>query len=787
MLIPPVMANEGPEQGMEFQHREKVWEEAGLLGDVKGGLVAAFISLPMSMGMGIVAFSPLGVGYVVQGAIAGIYGAIIVGLVAYAFGARTLMMPGPRSAPAVICASLMTQLLGVGYLAIDAAAMPAIVIAMVFFAMLLAGMAQAFLGFFRYGNLVRYIPRPVFSGFVNSSALLIILSQACILFGVMPGESLWVTLSAPESYMSLSILPGVVALLTVVLLDGRFKSFPVSFLGLITGAATYYALKFGFAGADVGTTLGVLSQNLPTVQIEEIGSIIANLSPNTLLLLLGPAVISLAAVGSLETSMSIAYMDQMTGQRARHNRELAAQGLANITAAGLGGFFSTGGVVRTKPAFDSGARSGRAVVFCSLFLLIAVLGLADMIEYLPRAVVAGVVMGVGFQIFDRESLGVFRRCLSRQVLQRTNTLTDASVVLTVMISALVFDLIVAVLVGIVLAFIVFVASMSRSVVHRVGRGPNIHSRSDWDPKSQSIIEEFGHKIAVAELEGVLFFGTTDGLQDVVRGLIADGASYIILDMKRVSQIDSSGADVLKQLSRLVRRANGRLFVSYVLEERRKKSFGRVKKKSDRKPSDRRRKGMPRVLWQTFDEMNVIEVIGVEQIFPDTDSALIKSEQEIIRLACQSDQAAKGGARFLPSVVQGLTRDQIKFLQQNCDLMTFDTEDIIFEEGADGDALYLLSRGRAEVHIYLYDQGQRKRVHTLLGGSVFGEMALLDRKPRAATVKATERTECYRLSIDAFESIKRDEPELALILFNNLCMMFSERMRAANNLISELEK
>lgn len=761
---------------------------SNLIGDLKGGILAAFISLPMSMSMGIVAFSPFGPDFAVQGGVAGIYGAIIVGIGTYLFGGRVLMVPGPRASGAVIFASLAVHILGSEDLMFPSGTSVSHVMTLGFLAICLAGVIQAGLGLLKLGDIVKFIPQPVIAGFINSSALLILLSQIGILLDIPSQETAWDIFLNLDKMRPLTMIPGIVAIAAVLVVGRWAKALPASFLGLVLGSATFYLMKMSLGGADVGTTMGELTQNLPVFQAPNFWvALDAGGDIGVVFALLIPAAISMAAVGSMETALSIAAVDQISEQRTDQNRELGAQGAANIAAALLGGLLATGGMVRTKPAHDMGGQSALSGVFCGLGLLAATLGFAELIEFIPRAAVAGVIVVLGVQIIDRESLKVLRRCCSRHIFSRTNNLMDAAVILMVILTALVFDLIVAVIVGILFALIIFVVRMSRSLIRRVGRGPAIHSRSAWDERNQEIIEENGHRIAVVELEGALFFATADTLDDLVRKLLDDKVSHLVLDMKRITQMDSSGAAVLVRLHRMISRADGKLMVSYILEERRHHR-GKPRDKAREKPSqERRRKSMQRNLWRSLEETGVIATLGKGMLFKDTDSALVYCEWDIIDQVLQKRRLNNLPAHPSPAIIDGLRPDEIRFLRRQSSRCFFKVGETIFKEGEPGDALHLLTRGRADVSIYLSELGQYKRLQTLLSGAVFGEMALLDNKPRAASVHAVDETECYRLSIEGFELIKRSQPEMALKLLNNLCIMFSERMRSANTMISELEK
>ncbi|MBL6948707.1 MAG: SLC26A/SulP transporter family protein [Rhodospirillales bacterium] len=761
---------------------------SSLRGDVKGGFVAALISLPMSMSMGIVAFLPLGPEYAVQGGVAGIYGAIIVGIGALIFGGRVVMVPGPRAVVAMIFSSLAVHLLSSEDLMFPSGTSVPSVLTIGFLAIFLAGVLQSGLGFLKHGKIVKYIPQPVMAGFVNSSALLIVLAQLGILLDIPRQDNLWESLVNLDLMRPLTMVPGVVAIASMLAVQRWARALPASFLGLAMGSAAYYAMKYSLGGMDVGTTMGEVTTSLPIVHATDfISSVLASGDIWSVLAFLIPAVISMAAVGSMETVLSINAMDKITDHRTDYNRELGAQGAANAFAGLLGGLMASGGVIRTKPAYDMGGRTVLSGVFCSTVLLAAMLGFAELIEFIPRAVVAGVVVVLGIQIFDRWSLDVFRRCSNLRSRSGTNTLMDAGVILLVMVTALVFDLIVAVLFGIFVALIFFVVRMSSSLIRRIGRGPAIHSRSAWDENKQKIIEKHGHKISTVELEGALFFATADTLEDVVRELLNDTVRHIVLDMKRVTHIDSSGALVLLRIHRLISQSGGKLMIGYVPEERRRKHNDRRKKNREKKTSDRRQKGISRRLWKTLEEIGVVSILGEEMLFADTDSALLFCERDVITQTLQEQSTQIIPAKRMPAILNGLTREEIRILRRQFRRRFFRPGETIFEEGGKGDSLYFLTRGRADVSIYLSSLGQDKRLQTLMDGSIFGEMAILDSKPRAATVRAVEDTLCYRLSIEAFELIKQKYPEMTLKLFNNLSIMFSERMRSANTMISELEK
>lgn len=767
-------------------------------GDITGALASVLVSLPLSMTIGVVAFAPLGKEFAVQGVMAGLFGAIILGAASALFGAKAVLISGPRAASALILSSLITQLLLSDALFFPSGETIEHVIAIAYFAILLAGAIQIASGVLGIGNIVKYIPYPVIAGFVNSSALLIISGQSWVLLDVrrentfLQEDTFLDLLMRLDEAQPLTILPGFVAIAVMVLAARKLKKVPASLAGLVAGTAVYYAMKGIMKGVDIGTTLGSISESadldappqaltiLPSFPVSGMmQGLMAGGDLLAVLLLVVPAALSMAALASLDTAVSLSTLDDITDRRTDFNRELVGQGLGNMASALLGGLIGAGGMVRTKPGYDAGGRTAAMSLFTSLIMFGAVIVFGTYIEHIPRAVIAGLIMVLGFQIFDRWSLSLLRSCCTRYIFKRTTALVDASVIVLVISVALAFDLIVAVGVGILLSVIIFVSRMSRSLVRNVYRGPAIRARSVWDQKTQALIEEHGHKVAVLELEGSIFFGTAGNLGSTVDDLLHDGVTHIVLDTKRVNDIDSTGSLALQRIQQRLISHGGELALSYVLKERRDTS-------REFQGSDRRAQSSPRYFWTYLKNSGAVEILGEQIFFPDTDTALAQFEENIV-CAARADKALGPARARVPEIVQELSLDEVKTIRRLANRKVFTKGEMIFEEGDDGNAIYYISKGRADIFINISATGEKKRVQTLMSGTVFGEMAVLDAKPRAASVVATEDTICYRLDINAFEHIKSQHQAMALKLFNNICLMFSDRVRTANAMISELEK
>jgi len=769
-----------------------------LRGELTGAVATTLVSLPLSMTIGVVAFAPLGKDFALQGVMAGLFGAITIGFVATVLGTKSLLISGPRASSALILASLMTQLFLSDALYFPSGETVQHVISIAYFSQILGGAVQLFGGAFRFGNIVKYIPYPVISGFVNSSALLIIMSQSWVLFDVRKESTLLDEASFLDLLMRLNeaqpltMIPGLTTIAVMILVTRIFKKIPASLAGMVAGTAVYYALKSVLNGVDIGTTIGSLSETsvlggapqtgslLPTLHLTDMFTgLLAGGDLTAVLILVIPAALSMAMLASLETAVSLSTLEDLTNRRQNLNPELARHGLGNMIAAMFGGLFSAGDMIRTKPGLEAGGKTALMAALTSAFMLLAVIFFGQYIAYIPRAVIAGMIMVLGFQIFDRWSLKILKNCFSRFVFKRVSGLIDIIVVMLVIAVALTFDLIVAVGIGTLISIVIFVSRMSRSLIRNIYYGPAIRTRNIWPPRDQARIEANGHKVAVVELEGSIFFGTASNLEHEIDRLMQNGVIYIILDTKRVTDIDITGYFSLQRIQSRLHKRGGTLSLSYILKERRdqnRKFYG----------TDQRKQSKSRHLWTYLKTSGAVETLGEANFFPDTDRALTQIEEQILSItpAGQPDTLVP---RSVPTILKNLTALEIRTIRRRSTRHVYSNGETIFNQGDAGDAIYYVSRGRADIILKLPASGEFKRLHSVMSGTVFGEMAVLDNRPRAASVVATKPTICYRLASADFEEIKANHGETALKLFNNICLMFSDRIRHANALIAELEK
>lgn len=751
--------------------------------DIVGGFNAAMISLPQSLGLGIVAFAPLGAAFVTEGALSGLLGAACAGLLIPLLGGNRVMISGPRVAATLVVATVTAQLAAPGS-PFEGQVAFAATLAM----LALAGVIQLLFGLFRLGAFIKYVPYPVVAGIVTGSGVLIISSQLRWLAGIPDGSDAPGVLSGGAKPMAGAlIVAGVTAAVTLIV-PRLWPRLPGLFLGLLAGVSLHHALVPLIGEAGLGGTVGVIQETLGSLLVSTMESWAtfgrsvfglegAGFHPVIATLVLGA--LSVAVLASQDTLLAALTVDGMTLERTDFNRELVAHGIANTLASAIGGLFSAGRLASTIVSYKAGARSRLASVTNALVLLSLALGASGALAYLPNSVVAGILLVVGIELVDKWTLARIRELAVSGWRGDPSILTEVGIVIVVTAVAVTAGLMAALAFGLLIAIVVMMARLRRSLIRRMYRGAHVHSRRQRDQRSMETLAEKGDQIAILDLEGPIFFNSADHLESVVERLTGEGVRYVILDMKRVTEIDATGARTIEHLVRRAARAGAFVAFSYLFRERRHRQL-------DYLGSERRRLGRARRVWVVLDRLGVFRTVGGGSVFPDTDAALGVCEDRLLGGTGRGGKRDTSERQALAGVFQGFTGADIRLLRRRAERRTWRTGEIIFAEGGEGDAIYLLTCGRADVLIRVQGWEWVKRVDTLTPGSVFGEMAVLDEKPRAASIVVATNAAGYRLTAEAFRTMKRDNPQLALKLLSNLCLIMSARVRAANRMITELE-
>ena len=730
-------------------------------GDIAGGVSAGVLTIPVSMGYGILALQPLGDRYVSYGVVAGLLSAVLVLLAGALLRGSAALMYTPRSVVTLIMAAVVFEGVARGPGAAAAHGDVQRTLTLVFFVVVAAGLFQALFGALRLGGLIRYIPSPVMAGFQNAVAVLIILAQVDTLLGFrrhIPFGQLASNLALVQP-----LTLGVGLLTSVAMLYGPrlTKRVPPVILGLLVGTGAYYALSVSGYGPQLGLVVGPMPEaSLLPKYLPGFGLLLAERQAWPALLTLAVGAFSLAIISSLDVLLCSKVIDGVTGDRSRGSRELVRIGVGNMAAACFGGIASGVNLGASLANHRAGGRTRLASMVAALVILLAALFLGPAIALLPRVVIAGMLFVVGVQLFDQWSLKLLWRTITGGLIHWRRMALDLLVALLVAASILVFDPVVGVAMGVTVAVLFFIVRMSRSVVRRTYRGDVVRSRKARDPKLTEILAAHGQQIIVFELEGPIFFGTAEGLATRVEAAAGEGARQVVLDLRRVNEVDTTGARILIQIHDRLRKQGGRLLLSH--------------------PHDNY------LVSTVLRDLGVAGALGPGALFADTDAALEWAEEKVILAHAAGDVPTGEIAMDRLSVLEGLTEAECAVVRALLARRTYNPGEVVIKEGSLDRDLFLMSRGTVSVRVEMPGQGRQRRLASFSAGTVFGEVALLDQQPRSATVTADEEAVCYVLSDAAFDALVRDHHAIAIKLLTNLGRELSRRVRRANAMISQLE-
>lgn len=728
---------------------------------LKGGFSSAIISFPISMTYGAIAFAPFGTEFTAAGIVAGLFGAIIASFLLVPAGGRSLLGTGPRTASIVIFAALCQQLLTHQDLTLSGSEKIQYVLMIGFLTMLLAALFQVLIGLLRFGSVVTVIPYSVISGFIDASVLIIIVGQAApfLGFGQKSFSELPDLLPALDLLM---LLPGFGALAVMVLSKKLLTALPPPILGLAGGIAIYQILLILYPSASFGPTLTSLDNWLPTFYFFSDFSWLATEDFwSVSLWFVLPAALSMAALSSFDTVFSLSALRELTEQKCNPNRELIAHGFANFGAA-----------------LDSGTQSPLYHCTAAIFMLLILIGLYRWIHMVPISVTAAIILYVGVNLLD---IWIFRQIalmLCGKIPVRRDIVLDFAITIIVVVFALYQNLIVAVGVGTLIAILIFIAKISGNPVKATSRG-NLHrSRKIWSPDQQRMLEKFGDKIAILKLHGSLFFGTAQALEDQADELLAEDIEFLILDLKELKEIDTTGIRSLVKIKTLLEKRKGVLSTSYLKKERRQQNTNQM--------PERRQIHDDRSIWKALEMAGVIDLIGQEEIFFDTDCALLAAEIRLLDRHAPLHKSEQSGLKGRSNLLKNFTPQEIQQIRCFLKHKIYKMDEPVFTQGDIGDGAYFIARGDIDIFLEFDNLQGKKRVQTISEGNFFGEMSLFTQSNRSATAIAQRDTVCFHLDLADYKKLVHEHPHISFKLLNSVCSILANRLQYANNLIVELE-
>ena len=718
--------------------------------EIVAGLVSSTIAIPLAMAFGMFAFVTLGDEYFAYGAMAGLVSAVIAGLVCVLLGDRSTRVYAPRITTTFFLGLLLYSLLHRAP-TIDAEPDVAATLLVFFAIILLGGLLQALFGLLRLGSLIKFAPYPVMAGFQNMAAVLLFLVQLGNVLGFEHNIRFTRVLGSMGQARPLSAL--VAAFTFAAMWNARriTTKVPPILVGLGCGIIAYYALAACGLGDLLGPVIGskIASAAMRTVWIDFSGLPMAAPLESAASVIL-PSALALAVIASIDALLCAKLTGQPGELRAGDDRLLIRLGIANAVSAGFGGI-TTG--INIGPSLANRALGGRSwlsVTVNAAAVLVAATLLFPMLGYLPRAVLSAAIMVIAIQHLDPWTRQLASRLIQPDAPQRGAIALDLGVSLFVSVLSIAVNVVLAVFIGIMLALLLFAIRMSRSNIRRLYRCDTVRSRRYRDPAELEVLHVKGASLLVIELQGALFFGTADRLAQIVDSETAKGTTAVLLELRRITEIDSTGGRILVDIDAALAARGVRL--ALVLSGR------------------------------TETAARLADIFQHDRFFPDIDRAIEWAEDELLRTA-ETGQASELPLDQVP-LLRDFSAKQVDRLRGFLEPVTWPAGHIVFRHGDPGSALYLVTKGRASVHLR-HDDGDIRLV-TFAVGAVFGELALLDRGPRSATVTVDDDLAGFGLNEESFAALREKQPDLAIKLLSALGRELSIRIRYANMTIQQLE-
>lgn len=726
--------------------------KTGLSGDLWGGLASMLVALPSSIAFGVLVYTAIAPEYAGLGALAGMLGAAALGIVAPLVSRNGGFITAPCAPAAAVMSGLAVQLLSTGRFTEER------IITLLAITALLSACFQFLYGAVRAGRLIKYIPYQVVSGYLSGVALIIAVGQLPKLLGLPKGERLFHGLVSPELWNFTGITVGLVTIIVMALAPRLTKKVPGAILGLLSGIVTYFVI------AIFNHNLRQLDGNALVIgPIKASGSIMDAVSTRAgSLLEIHPADISVVFVTALTLSVLLSIdtlktgvvLDALSRRRHNSNRELIGQGTANAAAFLFGGMPGAGTMGPTLVNFTSGGRTPWSGISEGVFAILAFLLLGKLIAWVPIGALAGILFVVAWRMFDKN---MFRLAL------QPATRIDFAVIATVVAVAQI-ELIAASVVGIVLAILLFIRDQIRvSVIVSKADLRGTRSKRRRLLTESELLDQHGHQAAVVQLQGNLFFGTTDQLFSELEKDLAT-LRFLLLDLRRVTSMDFTAAHLFEQMKERLQERHGELLFS----------------------------GMPSSLPSRQDIEHYMAKLGLKsgggiRIFETRDSAIEWMEEKVLEAASWTPEE-EGPPLVLHEIeiFNDLEPEVTTKLSVVVESVSVPAGGHICKQGDTGDQIYFVRRGRVHALLPL-EGGKRHHLATFCRGDFFGEMAFLDRQPRSADAEAATATDLYVLSRDRFDALVKLDPTLGGRVFEQLSFALSKRLRLADTELRALEE
>lgn len=496
--------------------------------DLIAGIIVAIIALPLSIALGISSgVSPE----------KGLITAIIAGFIISLLGGSRVQIGGPTGAFVVIVFGII-QNHGVDGLII---------------ATFMAGIILVLFGLLRFSSLIKYIPYPITVGFTSGIAVTLFSTQVKDFLGLSMTKTPSEFIPKWEAYIShmnttnlYTLAIGLLALIILIFWPKINKKIPGSLIALIV--TTLVVFIFNLPVATIGSQFGKISSNIPMPHIP-------NLNLNTLKALIGPA-FTIALLGGIESLLSAVVSDGMIGDKHNSNAELIAQGIANMGSSLFGGIPATGAIARTAANVKNGGRTPISGIVHSITLLLIMLVFMPLAKFIPLTTLSAILIIVSYNMSEWRTF--------KAILKAPKS--DIAILLTTFFLTVLFDLVIAIGIGMVVSMCLFMRRVATSIEVNELNESDCSDKSNIDTDMENL--KVGENVLVYDIRGHLFFGAVDTFMNTMKE-INDDAKVLVLRMRHTKTLDVTGYKQIKNIALSCKSRNMTLIISELQEQPKK--------------------------------------------------------------------------------------------------------------------------------------------------------------------------------------------------------------------------
>ena len=686
---------------------------SALSSDFFGGLSGAIAVLPQTLGLSVLLFTSLGLDPS-AGAIAGLIGAVILLLSSGIAGATTGMISAPNGPVTILLSGLVVKLAP----EYSPPEMLIILSVILFF----TGIFQIVFGLIKGGELVKLIPYPVVASMITAIGILMIKSQ---INQIIPTGSIegW------HQYIPLFIASVTIG--SIFLFKHFFARLPGILMGLLIGVITYSLLTFAMTNPDPDWVIGALPKIDFRGIFHRFDTIQFAMLPWQLIV---TSALALAILVMIDTLLTAIVADTQTSQRHNAKKELVAQGIGHMLIGVFGGVGGGGTKGSTLANTMVGGRRWSPVFAALLILFMTFFG-KGLGSYLPLSALSGVIIFIGFRMLNLNILFWFRD---------KHTRVDAINAVMVIVATLIFDITIAVALGMLFGVITLITrDIQRTLIRRQSNLIEYPSPRKRSKKHQQILAKHGDKGLLIELQGDLYFARTDQLYQTIMAQI-EGKLIIILHFRRVLSIDMSGMVILMQLVEIAEKKGTEIVFTHL---HKRLGFGaKMKKAFSLIESNKKR---------------------ITKIFHSSARALEYAEDLILKNEYKDkDYRVSSPVEFEENdLFKSLGENEISLFKKISRISEYKTKQTILAEGNANSSLYIVASGFVEQRLY-NGKTSYKVLVKYSPGTYFGKLLFFNGEPIATRFVALGSTTIYKISRADIEheSSKMDNRLIANFLY-----------------------